>query len=51
MVANSAGLTGGSSPTVAVGRLPRKEVLGDWWRLRIRVPGTTIITISAQARS
>ena len=51
MVANSAGLTGGSTPTVAVGRLPRKEVLGDWWRLRIRVPATTIVTISAQARS
>lgn len=51
MVANSAGLTGGSTPTVAVGRLPRKEVLGDWWRLRIRVPATTIVTISASARS
>ena len=50
MVATSS-LTGGSSPTVAVGRLPRKEVLGDWWRLRIRVPATTIVTISAQARS
>lgn len=50
MVATS-GLTGGSSPTVAVGRLPRKEVLGDWWRLRIRVPATTIVTISASARS
>lgn len=50
MVATS-GLTGGSSPTVAVGRLPRKEVLGDWWRLRIRAAATTLITISAQARS
>ncbi len=50
MVATSS-LTGGSSPTVAVGRLPRKEVLGDWWRLRIRVPATTIVTISASARS
>lgn len=51
LVVDKTALTGGSSPDVIVGRLPRKEVLGDWWRLRVRVPGTTIITISAQARS
>lgn len=51
LLANNSGLTGGSSPGVIVGRLPRQEVLGDWWRLRIRAAGTTLITISAQARS
>lgn len=51
LVVDKTALIGGSSPDVIVGRLPRQEVLGDWWRLRIRVPGTTIITISAQARS
>ena len=51
LVVDKTALIGGSSPDVIVGRLPRQEVLGDWWRLRIRVPATTIVTISASARS
>ena len=51
LVVDKTALIGGSSPDVIVGRLPRKEALGDWWRLRIRVAATTLITISAQARS